>query len=42
MYAVEYREGKNWQREVVKYNSFLTIGVIVGLIVTRCLLWLFR
>ena len=37
MYAVEYREGKNWQREVVKFNSFLNIGVIVGLVVSTLL-----
>ena len=37
MYAVEYREGKNWQNEVVRYNSFLTIGVIVGLVVNTLL-----
>lgn len=32
MYAVEYREGKDWQKEIVKYNSFLNVGVIVGLV----------
>ncbi len=37
MYAVEYREGKNWQREVVRYNSFLTVGVLVGLVVNTLL-----
>ena len=33
MYAVEYREGKNWQGEIVKYNSYLNAGVILGLII---------
>lgn len=33
MYAVEYREGKNWQREIVKYNSYFNAGVIAGLVV---------
>jgi MFS family permease len=37
MYAVEYREGKNWQQEVVRFNSFLTIGVILGLVVNTLL-----
>jgi MFS family permease len=32
MYAVEYREGKDWQKEIVKYNSYLNIGVIAGLV----------
>jgi MFS family permease len=32
MYAVEYREGKDWQKEIVRYNSYLNIGVIVGLV----------
>jgi MFS family permease len=33
MYAVEYRQGKHWQREIVKYNSFYNGGVIAGLVV---------
>ncbi len=33
MYAVEYREGKNWQKEIVKYNSYWNAGIIVGLVV---------
>lgn len=33
MYAVEYREGKNWQREIVRYNSYFNTGVIAGLII---------
>jgi len=33
MYAVEYREGKNWQKEIIRYNSYLNIGVILGLII---------
>jgi len=33
MYAVEYRGGKGWQKEIVKYNSFFNIGVILGLVV---------
>jgi predicted MFS family arabinose efflux permease len=37
MYAVEYREGKNWRQEVVKFNSFLNVGVIVGLVVNTVL-----
>jgi len=37
MYAVEHRGGKNWQREVVRFNSFLTIGVIAGLVVNTLL-----
>lgn len=37
MYAVEYRGGKNWQNEVVRFNSFLTIGVIAGLVVNTVL-----
>jgi MFS family permease len=37
MYSVEYREGKNWQQEVVKFNSYLTIGVIAGLVVNTLL-----
>jgi MFS family permease len=37
MYAVEYREGKNWQKEIVKYNSFLNIGTIFGLVVNTLL-----
>jgi MFS family permease len=37
MYAVEYREGKNWQKEVIRFNSFLTIGVVVGLVVNTLL-----
>lgn len=32
MYAVEYREGKDWQKEIVKYNSYLNLGVILGLV----------
>jgi DHA1 family multidrug resistance protein-like MFS transporter len=32
MYAVEYREGKDWQKEIVKYNSYLNTGVIAGLV----------
>jgi MFS family permease len=32
MYAVEYREGKDWQKEIVKYNSYLNVGVIAGLV----------
>jgi DHA1 family multidrug resistance protein-like MFS transporter len=32
MYAVEYQEGKNWQKEIMKYNSYLNIGVIFGLV----------
>jgi MFS family permease len=32
MYSVEYREGKNWQKEIVKYNQYFNIGVILGLI----------
>ena len=32
MYAVEYREGKDWQKEIMKYNSYLNIGVIAGLV----------
>lgn len=32
MYAVEYHEGKNWQGEVIKYNSYLNSGVILGLV----------
>ena len=42
MYAVEYREGKNWQREIVKYNSYWNVGVIVGLVVNSLIAWLFR
>jgi MFS family permease len=37
MYAVEYREGKNWQREVVRFNSYLNIGVILGLVINTLL-----
>lgn len=37
MYAVEYREGKDWQREIVRYNSYWNIGTIVGLIVNTLL-----
>jgi MFS family permease len=33
MYAVEYREGKRWQSEIVKYNSFYNGGVIAGLVI---------
>ncbi len=33
MYAVEHQEGKNWQKEIVRYNSFWNTGVIVGLVV---------
>jgi MFS family permease len=33
MYAVEYREGRNWQREIIKYNAYWNIGVIAGLVV---------
>ena len=32
MYAVEYRGGKDWQKEIVKYNSYLNTGVIAGLV----------
>jgi predicted MFS family arabinose efflux permease len=32
MYSVEYREGKNWQKEIVKYNQYFNTGVILGLI----------
>lgn len=32
MYAVEYREGKDWQKEIVRYNSYLNTGVIAGLV----------
>ncbi len=37
MYAVEYREGKNWRQEVVKFNSYINVGVIVGLVVNTLL-----
>ena len=37
MYAVEYREGKNWQREIVKYNSYWNIGTIFGLVLSSLL-----
>jgi MFS family permease len=37
MYAVEYREGKNWRQEVVKFNSYLNVGVIVGLVANTLL-----
>ncbi len=37
MYAVEYREGKNWQGEVIKYNYYWNSGVIVGLVVNTLL-----
>jgi MFS family permease len=37
MYAVEYRKGKKWQAEVVKYNSFWNTGIIVGLVVDSLL-----
>lgn len=33
MYAVEYRGGKGWQQEIVKYNSYYNVGVIAGLVV---------
>lgn len=32
MYAVEYKGGKDWQKEIVKYNSYLNTGVIAGLV----------
>lgn len=34
MYAVEYRGGKDWQKEIVKYNSYLNTGVIAGLVLS--------
>ncbi len=37
MYSVEYREGKNWQKEIVKYNSFFNTGTILGLIINSLL-----
>ena len=37
MYAVESNEGKNWQKEIVKYNSYWNIGVIAGLVVNSLL-----
>lgn len=37
MYSVEYREGKNWQKEIVKYNSYLNTGTILGLILNSLL-----
>ncbi len=37
MYAIEYREGKNWRQEVVKFNSFLNVGIIVGLVLNTIL-----
>lgn len=37
MYAVEYREGKHWQREIVKYNSYWNIGTIFGLVLSSLL-----
>ncbi len=33
MYAVESREGKDWQKEIIKYNSYWNLGVIIGLVV---------
>ena len=30
-------EGKNWQREIVKYNSYWNTGVIAGLVVNSLL-----
>jgi predicted MFS family arabinose efflux permease len=37
MYAVESKEGKNWQKEIVKYNSYWNTGVIAGLVVNSLL-----
>lgn len=37
MYSVEYREGKNWQKEIVKYNSFFNTGTILGLVLNSLL-----
>jgi MFS family permease len=37
MYAVEYREGKNWQGEIVRYNSYWNSGIIVGLVLNTLL-----
>ncbi len=37
MYAVEYREGKDWQKEIVKYNGYWNAGVIAGLVVNSLL-----
>ena len=37
MYAVESNEGKNWQKEIVKYNSYWNTGVIAGLVVNSLL-----
>jgi MFS family permease len=37
MYAVEYRKGKKWQGEIVKYNSFWNGGIIAGLVVNSLL-----
>ena len=37
MYAVEYRKGKKWQGEVVKYNSFWNGGIIAGLVINSLL-----
>jgi MFS family permease len=37
MYAVEVHEGKNWQTEISKYNTYLNNGVIIGLIVNSLL-----
>lgn len=37
MYAVESNEGKNWQKEIVKYNSYWNTGVIAGLVANSLL-----
>lgn len=37
MYAVESKEGKNWQKEIVKYNSYWNTGVIAGLVANSLL-----
>lgn len=37
MYAVEYHEGKNWQGEIVRYNTYWNIGTIIGLVVNSVL-----
>jgi MFS family permease len=38
MYALEYHEGQNWRREIVKYNSYWNVGTIFGLVVNSILL----